>query len=119
MAQRTVTTLVDDLDGSEIPHGEGETVKFSLGNDEYEIDLSKDNSTKLRETLSVYVGAARKTGGRRGRPRPAGPSARPDKEQLKAIREWAKTAGLKVADRGRIAAEIMDLYNAATGRGQA
>jgi hypothetical protein len=52
MAKRTVTTLVDDLDGSEIPHGEGETVKFSLGNDEYEIDLSKDNSTKLRETLT-------------------------------------------------------------------
>ncbi len=59
MATRTITTLIDDLDGSDIPRGLGETVRFGIDGENYEIDLNDDNAAALRETLSAYVEAAR------------------------------------------------------------
>ena len=107
MAQRTVIELVDDVDGRVMKQGEGETVIFGLDNVEYEIDVSKANAEKLRQALSPYVQAARKTGGRRGR---AARAAR-DHDQIRAIREWARQNGYKVSDRGRIPVEVQEAYN--------
>lgn len=59
MATRTITTLIDDLDGSDIPRGLGETVRFGIDGENYEIDLTDDNAAALREMLSAYVEAAR------------------------------------------------------------
>ncbi|WP_200936392.1 MULTISPECIES: Lsr2 family protein [unclassified Plantibacter] len=59
MATRTITTLIDDLDGSDIPRGLGETVRFGIDGENYEIDLTDENAAALRETLSAYVEAAR------------------------------------------------------------
>lgn len=107
MAQRTVIELVDDVDGTAIKQGEGETVIFGLDNLEYEIDVSKANADKLRQALSPYVQAARKTGGRRGR---SARAAR-DRDQISAIRQWARQNGYKVSDRGRIPGEVQQAYN--------
>jgi hypothetical protein len=63
MASRTVTTLIDDVDGSDAD----ETVRFSIDGTEYEIDLSEANAAKLRDGLAGYIGKARRIGGRRGR----------------------------------------------------
>lgn len=109
MAQQTIVTLVDDLDGSEAD----QTVEFGLDGVSYEIDLSEPNASKLRDALASYVSHARRTGGRRrGSTRPAG-STRPgvDREQNAAIREWARKRGMKVSDRGRIPAEVLDAYH--------
>jgi Lsr2 len=113
MAQRTVIELIDDLDNRPIEKGKGETVRFSLDNADYEIDLSKANADKLRGELSRFVEVARKTGGtgRRGRRRVVGPTREAD--QTKAIREWAKQQGMEVSDRGRIPARLEQAYNAA------
>ena len=62
MATRTVTTLVDDLDGSSTAE---ENVVFGLDRVDYEIDLSSGHAETLREVLAPYVSAARRTGGRR------------------------------------------------------
>ena len=113
MAQKVQVLLLDDLDGGEA----SETVSFGLDGTTYEIDLSEGNAKKLRDTLSNYVGAARRTGssgtGRRtGRARSAGGGrAAMDREQAAAIRSWAKKKGLKVSDRGRIPASIVEQYN--------
>jgi hypothetical protein len=113
VAQKVQVLLVDDLDGGEA----SETVSFGLDGASYEIDLSEGNAKKLRDTLSNYVGAARRAGasggGRRaGRPRSAGGGrAAMDREQAAAIRSWAKKKGLKVSDRGRIPATIVEQYN--------
>lgn len=40
MAQRVLTQLVDDIDGTELEDGQGETVTFALDGSNYEIDLS-------------------------------------------------------------------------------
>ena len=114
MAQRTVTLLTDDLDGTELKAGDGETIEFALDGGKYSIDLGSKNAKALRAALSPFVSAARKQGGRpttrrRASHRPAG-SAR---EQVAAIREWARSNGYEVADRGRIPATIVDAYHTA------
>ena len=111
MAQIREIRLVDDLDGEVAD----ETVEFGVDGKNYEIDLSKENAGKLRDALAEFVGAARKAGGRRqrGGSAPAAPVRRPsiDREQNQAIREWARKRGMKVSDRGRIPAEVLEAYH--------
>lgn len=113
MAQKVQVLLVDDLDGGEAE----ETVSFGLDGTSYEIDLSKSNAENLRESLARYVGSARKVGrsgpARASSGRSKGGSAAIDRDQAAAIRAWAKKQGLKVSDRGRIPANIVEQYNAA------
>ncbi|GAA5119065.1 histone-like nucleoid-structuring protein Lsr2 [Pseudonocardia adelaidensis] len=110
MATQTKVTLVDDLDGTDAD----EQVQFMVDGKAYEIDLSSSNSKKLRDALAPFVTAARRTGGRR-RSGAAGPVARAttDREQNQAIREWAQQQGMKVSERGRISASVLDAYKAA------
>ena len=112
MAQKVQVLLVDDLDGGEAT----ETVSFALDGSSYEIDLSKKNADVLRDAFAKYVGAARKagrSGGSSGRSpsRSRGGSTTMDRDQAAAIRSWAKKQGLKVSDRGRIPASIIEQYN--------
>jgi hypothetical protein len=118
MAKRTIHMLVDDIDGGEAD----ETVRFAVDGVQYEIDLSTKNATKMRDVLARYIEAGSKVGRAsaggtvratvgRGR----GP-ATVDRDQNRAIREWAQTKGIAVSDRGRIKQEIVDRYHAEAGR---
>lgn len=111
MAQIREIRLIDDLDGE----AADETVEFGVDGKNYEIDLSKDNAEKLRDALSAFVAAARRSGGgrRRGGSAASAPPRRPsiDREQNQAIRDWARKRGMKVSDRGRIPAEVLDAYH--------
>ena len=114
MAERIVRQLIDDFDDSEISDGGGERVEFSLRGVEYQIDLSAANIAKLDKALKPYVDAAKRvrgTGARRAKPTGVR-GARP-KEQLSAIREWARKNGHEVSDRGRIKAEVVEAFEAA------
>lgn len=107
MAQRVNVLLVDDLDGTEAT----ETVTFGLDGITYEVDLSDDNAGALREALSRYLAVGRRVAGaRRGGRSGASPSKRND---LAAVREWAKANGHDVSDRGRIPASVMEAYDTA------
>ncbi len=106
MAQRVQVVLEDDLDGGKAD----ETVTFGLDGTSYEIDLSKKNAAKLRDSLAQYVGAGRKVSGRRpagGRGRGRGRAGSDSAD----IRAWAKEQGYEVSERGRISAEIRAAYN--------
>ena len=110
MAEVREIRLVDDLDGDTAD----ETVEFGVDGKVYEIDLSKGNAGKLRDGLAPYVAAARRAGGRRRRSPGGSPAAaRPsiDREQNQAIRDWARKRGMKVSDRGRIPAEVLEAYH--------
>lgn len=110
MATQTTVTLVDDLDGGEAD----EQVQFAVDGKSYEIDLSTSNSKKLREVLAPFVKAARRAGGRRvGATSAPAARAATDREQNQAIREWAQKQGLKVSERGRISASVLDAFKAA------
>lgn len=112
MAKRVHVVLEDDLDGGPAD----QTVSFSMDGQSYEIDLNSDNASALRESLARYTGHARKIGGSTGgRTRPARgrAPARVDREQIGAIRDWARRNGHQVSDRGRIAAPVVEAYNKA------
>lgn len=107
MAQRVNVVLIDDIDGADAD----ETVTFGIDGTEYEIDLSSRNAAKLRDALALYVGHGRRTGGRRkrGSARSSVKSAATPAE----IREWARNNGWDVPDRGRVASEVREAYEAA------
>jgi hypothetical protein len=111
VAQIREIRLVDDLDGETAD----ETIEFGIDGKNYEIDLSKDNAGRLRDVLASYVAAARRANGRRrGGGAPSAPQGRRpsiDREQNQAIREWARKRGMKVSDRGRIPAEVLEAYH--------
>jgi hypothetical protein len=117
MAKRTIHMLVDDIDGGEAD----ETVRFAVDGVGYEIDLSKKNATKMRNALAGYIEAGSKVGragagtARATAVRGRGP-ATVDRDQNRAIREWAQSKGIAVSDRGRIKQEIVDRYHAEAGR---
>ena len=112
MAQKVQTLLIDDLNGSE---AEG-TVRFALDGAEYEIDLNAEHTQALRDALARYVGAARRAGGGTRRPAQGGRRARADGTRSTEVREWAKAQGIEVKDRGRVPAELLVKFKAATGQ---
>jgi hypothetical protein len=114
MAKKVTVTLVDDFDGEATAD---ETVEFGLDGVTYEIDLSSKNATKLRNDLKQWVEAGRRVGGRRRGRAAAGPArgrGAIDREQSAAIREWARRNGHNVSTRGRIPADVIDAFHAAT-----
>jgi hypothetical protein len=105
MASKVIVRLEDDLDGSEA----AETVHFSVDGVEYEIDLSKANADKFRNSFGDYISHGRKVGGsRRGRK-----ATSSDGVDIKAVRKWAASNGIELSTRGRIPADVIDKYRAA------
>lgn len=116
MARKIVHQLIDDLDGTEIEAGEGETVLFSLDGVAYEIDLTDANASELRAGLERYVSAGRSVGSSRGSSNGGGssrPRRRTGQQDYSEIRSWAKSNGFQVSDRGRVPANVIDAYEAA------
>jgi hypothetical protein len=111
MAQRVNVVLVDDIDGTDA----SETVSFALDGVDYEIDLSDEHAGQLREAVSLYVGHARRTGGRRkgNRRSSGGGSGGGPGASAADIRAWARENGWEVPERGRVSAEVREAYAAA------
>jgi nucleoid-associated protein Lsr2 len=117
VAKHQIIKLIDDLDGTEAQ----ETVKFGLDGRDYEIDLSNKNAVKLRNLMAPYLEKGAKIDARRavtvgGRTARGRGGAATEREQNKAIREWAVRKGIPVAPRGRIKQEIVDQYHKEAGR---
>jgi hypothetical protein len=105
MATKVLTTLQDDIDGSDAT----QTIRFALDGIEYEIDVSDRNANRLRNSLSDFIAHGRKVGGgRRGR-KPASS----DQVDTKAVRKWAEANGIEVSSRGRIPTDVVERYRAA------
>lgn len=116
MARKVRTELIDDFDGTVIADGKGETITFALDHVEYEIDLSDKNAKKLRDSLGLYVAAARRTSAPtrgRGRPKGSGTSVRRDPSQTRAIKDWGAANGFDIPARGRLSQALLDAYEAA------
>jgi hypothetical protein len=112
MAQKVQTLFIDDIDGSE---ADG-TVRFGLDGTDYEIDLSTVHAQELRAVLASYLSASRRVGGGARRPARSGRSGPASGLNPTAVREWAKTQGIDVKDRGRVPAELVVKFKAATGK---
>jgi len=116
VAQKIQTLFIDDIDGGA---AEG-TVRFALDGTEYEIDLNAKHSEELRSALGKYVSHARKVGGsvRRAGRAAAGRASRGANSALNTteIRNWAREQGYDIKDRGRVPADLVSKYQAATGK---
>jgi hypothetical protein len=51
MAQKITVTLEDDLDGGPA----NETLQFSIGGTQYEIDLNKKNARAFRKQMAPFI----------------------------------------------------------------
>ena len=112
MARKVITVLTDDLDGGKADR----TVEFSLDGVAYTIDVSDENAGVLRKALDPYISAGRRIG--RGPVEAARATRRPgrpttsgmDREQNRAIREWATKNGYEISERGRIPVSVVEAY---------
>jgi hypothetical protein len=112
MAQKVQVILMDDIDGSDAD----ETLSFSLDGVNYEIDLSSEHATAMREAFATWVGHGRRVGartpGRRATPKAAKSTAASEPgRDTGAVRTWAKENGFTVSDRGRISAEVIQAFD--------
>ena len=112
VAQKIQTLFIDDLDGSA---AEG-TVRFGLDGTEYEIDLNEEHAKELRGALARYVSVARRANGTARRPVRTARRAPAGGLNTTEVREWAKAQGIEVKDRGRVPAELVVKFKAATGQ---
>jgi len=104
MAQRTITTVTDDIDGSP----DARAVSFAFEGVSYSIDLSAANRERLADALAPFIEHASQESRTNGRRSPATATWR--REELQ---EWAKDNGYKVGDRGRVPQSIVDEFLAA------
>jgi Lsr2 len=110
VAQKIQTLFIDDLDGSD---AEG-TVRFGLDGAEYEIDLNSGHAEELRDALARYVGAARRVSSTAKRPARGGRRESASGPNATEVRDWAKAQGIEVKDRGRVPADLVVKFKAAT-----
>ena len=110
VAQKVQTLYIDDIDGSEAAG----TVRFGLDGVDYEIDLSAGHTDEFHAALRRYIDHGRKVGDtskRSPRGRRTGSAI-----DTTAVRTWAREQGIDIKDRGRVPADIVAKYEAATGR---
>jgi hypothetical protein len=112
MAQKIQTLFIDDLDGSA---AEG-TVRLGLDGTEYEIDLNAAHARQLRDALARYVDAARRVSGSARKPARGSRRGQAGTPDSTGVREWARAQGIEVKDRGRVPADLMVKFKAATAQ---
>jgi hypothetical protein len=107
MAQRVVIELACDVD--EQSSADVKTVSFGYQGENYELELCAQHQKPLDKVMTQLVPHSRRVTARRstrGR-RPAS-----SRQESTEIRTWAKANGIKVSDRGRIAADVLAQYHA-------
>jgi hypothetical protein len=106
MARKTLVQMIDDVDGSVIKEGQGESIEFGIGGNQYRIDLNLKHANELHEQLAFWIEHAEKISG-------AAPAPARGKVDLQDIRAWARENGHEVSARGRISQEVQAAYEAA------
>lgn len=115
MGKQLIT--VDDLTGKPIEDEEAEHITLSVNGDDYELDLAQGSAKKFWDAVNPFIEKAAKV-----EPRPttvtrrsSGSAAKKktDPDLLAAMRTWLRENGHEVADKGRIAQSLQDIYNEA------
>jgi hypothetical protein len=120
--RQIIETVTCDVCGQETDDPTGVTLGW--GREQWELDLCPDHNAELSREFERWTSNARRaSGGRGGRSSSgrggsgssgggsgAGASTGGD---IGAMREWARSNGFKVGDKGRIAAEVREAYAAA------
>lgn len=110
MARVEIVHHTDDLErakGREVD-ADHVDVEFMIDGRTYKIDLSDENYRLLQATFAPCVAAGRRHRGGTAARSTSTPRRRDANEEVRA---WGRQQGFKVADRGRVPAEVLDAYN--------
>jgi Lsr2 len=110
VAPKVQTLFIDDIDGSP---AEG-TVRFALDGTDYDIDRNTEHTQQLRDALAADVKAGRRVNGGSRHSARSGHRGSVSGLNTTEVREWAKAQGIDVKDRGRVPAELVVKFKAAT-----
>jgi hypothetical protein len=114
MAIQTIVTC--DVHGDGVTGGQPVIVGFDGA--QYEVDLCQEHRDELVRFLEPYLAGARRGGQavapRASRRRPSG-SKRAARSSSADVREWARSQGYEVSDRGRVPAAIAAEFAQAHG----
>lgn len=115
MGRKIHVVLTCDLDDDEVPAAE--TMTFAVNGTSYAFELCQRHLEEFNAAFAGYVAAARREDDARSSRRGAGSSATglraarsAGREDLSAIRSWARANGYQVSDRGRIPAEVRQAW---------
>lgn len=120
--QKEIVEYVDDLDGKPIDEGLAKTLRFTVDDVVYELDLRPAHAEQFQADMARWIAAARQVGSGASpvRPRPAAPVTAPvatgagrDRYQLAAVRAWAQTQGVAVSSRGCVPRRVLEQFDAA------
>lgn len=116
--QTNVTVLTDDLDAKVTTHkpttSTVRTVRFMLDGTDYEVDVGAKNEAALLSCLEPFISVARVIKGENKKTRPNSTAGREQVTTRNAeIRQWARSRGHQVADRGQIPADLVTEYELA------
>lgn len=104
MARQEIVQFVDDLDGSDAIG----TIEFGIDGKLHEIDLSEANRDKLLDVLAPFIDAARKAQSMPKRTTKG--VAQKTSTEVQDARAWLQANGYPVKDKGRIHADLMDVW---------
>lgn len=117
MAKKTL--VIDDISGET----GARTRRFALDGSEYEIDLTDASFADLRAALKPFIKAGRPaTGASTAARRKASTGRKPARRrratgkaptEAAVIRAWARSKGMAVTERGRVAPELRTAWEAA------
>jgi hypothetical protein len=110
MAQKVITRLIDDLDGSEIEDGSGRTISFAFDGEAFEIDLNGKHLQEMTAALGPFMSAARRPGSQASGTDRAAKGPTPGE-----VRLWAMEHGYEVSKRGRLSANVVRAFRTAMG----
>lgn len=124
MARKTV--LLDDYDGTELPD-DTKPLRVVVGNAEYEVYLSEENSAKFEEAIKPFIENAERVEQSSTRTQAtraaASGSKAADRERNRKAREWARSTGFEypgadgkmrtLGDRGRVPEEVIKAWEEA------
>ncbi|GAB89075.1 histone-like nucleoid-structuring protein Lsr2 [Gordonia rhizosphera] len=110
--------ITDDLDGKVIDPDDVNRIEFEVKISgrrpvRYGLDLRTVNVERFEKDIAKYVSKAERvpSGGRAASAAPSSVSG--STGRTREIREWAQENGLAVSARGRIAAEVVEAFDAA------
>lgn len=113
--KKVKVTVICDLEPPESGEAEAkETIRFGYGAARYEIDACPVHAADLNGYLGTLAGRATLVHEQSAANGSAPRRKRPPRqtERHAAIREWARSRGIEIADHGRIAADVVARYDA-------
>lgn len=115
MARREITQYFDDLDNTPLSEDQVNIVNFTVNGVDYTMDLSEENKRRFDDTMTKYIGVARRRGRATTR-RTGSPNNSATAARNRAIRAWANENNIPVSSRGRISSDVVEAYERANNR---